>query len=331
MPDRRPQSVTEIEARTLGPPGVKGELRVLSMAVAEKRTDQERLHDQSERLFRVTAQLAKAPPTAEDIRLSFTEEDGSSFLSLPDHVTLGRVRCAGGTFEFKKNSRGEKSLVAFECTAKNPGEARRQFQSNVLPFIDYLSYWANCPIIVAAISVEDPKNLCTTMEYVSPYRSVTGYPHISNLQMEMLPVYAMYREAKNSHSDFYRFLCYYKILEGLLGKLRAELYNRAKHAGVKLTPLKEFVPNSSEIAHVHRSYIGTSVKRFFDEVMTPQFRNAVAHFATDDGGILNMSEPEHIQRYADIVFVSELCVREVIASHEKLLTELQRARSTGAS
>jgi len=45
---------------------------------------------------------------------------------------------------------------------------------------------------------------------------------------EMKPVYAMYREGKNSNSCFYGFLCYYKIMEGLLGGMRANAFARAK-------------------------------------------------------------------------------------------------------
>jgi methylamine utilization protein MauJ len=54
---------------------------------------------------------------------------------------------------------------------------------------------------------------------------------MSQLFGEMKPVYAMYREAKNTDSDFYKFLCCYKIMEGLLGKMLANAFARAKTAG----------------------------------------------------------------------------------------------------
>ena len=56
--------------------------------------------------------------------------------------------------------------------------------------------------------------------------------------------------------------------------------------------------------------------------MTPQLRNAIAHFITKDGAVLNLSALDQIDRYASILYVSELCVRTVIETHETWLAEL---------
>jgi len=295
----------DIPLEKLGPPGVKGGLHVLAIMPNEQRQGEARLHDQSERRFKVSGRLAKAPPANESIKGDFGTEDGCSYLILPDHAILSRVRCAEGIFEFKKNSLGEKSLVEFECTANNTTDARKKFQSAVLPFLDYISYVANCPIVVATLKVEDFKNDRTTIEYISPYRKVTINPHASDLLIELAPVYSMYREAKNSFSDFYKFLCYYKILEGLLVTLRANIFAKSRAQGITLESPREKVPYSPEIPLRYHSHIGAPVKSFFDSVLTPQFRNAVAHFVTDDGSILNMSAPEHIDSYSEILYISE--------------------------
>lgn len=317
-----PAPSTDIPIDRLGPPGVKGELHVLAIMANEQRSDENRLLDQTERPFKVFGQLSKNPPTTGNIKGDFGAKDGSSYLVLPDHAVMSRVRCAEGMFEIKKNSLGEKSLVEFECVATNPTEARRKFQTAVLPFLDYLAYLADCPVVVAMLRVEDPKNDRVSMEYVSPYRKTTVNPHVANLFLELAPVYAMYREAKNSYSDFYKFLCYYKILEGLLGTLRANVFSRARSEHVDLGRPKEIVPSSSEIHAPYQAHIGKPIKAFFDEVLTPQFRNAVAHFITDDGAVLNMSSPEHIDSYSEVLYVLELCVRTVIESHETLLRRL---------
>ena len=321
-----PAPSTEIPVDRLGPPGVKGELHVLAIMVNEQRNDNDRLQDQTERQFKVFGQLSKNPPAAENIKGDFGAEDGSSYLAIPGQAVMSRVRCAEGMFEIKKNNSGEKSLVEFECVATNTAEARRKFQTAVLPFLDYLSYLADCPVIVAMLRVEDIKNDRISMEYVSPYRKTTVNPHIANLFLELAPVYAMYREAKNSCSDFYKFLCYYKILEGLLGKLRVNVFSQARSAHIDLGRPKETVPASSEISIAYQSHIGKPIKAFFDGVLTPRFRNAVAHFITDDGAVLNMSLPGHIDSYGEVLYVLELCVRTVIKSHETLLSKLNSGR-----
>jgi hypothetical protein len=311
-----------IPAEKLGPAGVKGEFHILAIMENETRRDEDRLHDQSERQFKVAAQLSKSPPTIETIKGDFGVEDGSSYFLLPKGADLIKVGCPEGMFEIRKNQFSEQSLVHFECSATGTTEARKKFQSAVLPFLDYISYLVNCPLFVATLRIEDPKNDRIALEYISPYRKTTINPHIGAFPFELAPIFAIYREAKNSHSDFYKFLCYHKILEGLLGTLRAKVFARARKQGVTLQRPKDTVPASPEIAKDFQVHVGKSVKAFFDTVMTPQFRNAVAHFITTDGALLNMSSPTHIDNYAKICFISELCVRTVIQSHDKLLKEL---------
>jgi len=72
----------------------------------------------------------------------------------------------------------------------------------------------------------------------------------------------MYREAKNASSDFYRFLCYYKILEGLLGPMRADVYKRAATKGLEIRAPKQLVPAGSELPGALRSYAGKPIKVF---------------------------------------------------------------------
>lgn len=318
----------EIPSDELGPSGVKGELHLLNIMENEKRRDEDRLHDLTDRPFKVFGLLSKSPPATGNINFNFSAEDGNSYLALPDHAELSRVRCADGMFEFKKNSAGEKSIVEFDCVATSPVDAKRKFQTAILPFLDYLSFLADCPVVVAMLRVEDPRNDRISVEYVSPYHKTTVNPHLADLFLEMAPVYAMYREAKNSYSDFYKFLCYYKILEGLLGALRASVFSRARAEHVDLGRPKETVPSSSEIPAQYQEYIGKPIKAFFDVVLTPNFRNAVAHFITDDGAILNMSSPKHINNYGEILYVLELCVRTVIKSHEDLLRKLHSRHGT---
>lgn len=317
-----PAPSIEIPSDNLGLPGTKGQLHVLGILRNGQRRDEDRLYDQTERPFKVFGQLSKNPPSTGNIKGDFNAEDGNSYLALPDHAVFSRVRCADGVFEIKKNSAGEKSIVEFDCVATNPVNAKRKFQTSVLPFLDYLSFLANCPVVVGMLRVEDPKNDRTFIEYVSPYRKTMVNPHVANLFLELAPVYAMYREAKNSCSDFYKFLCYYKILEGLLGALRANVFSRARASHIDLPRPKETVPPYSEIPDKYKTHIGKPIKAFFDGVLTPKFRNAVAHFITDDGAVLNMSSPEHIDNYGELLYVLELCVRMVVESHEKLLRRL---------
>lgn len=313
----------EITVDKLGPPGVKGELHVLAMMENETRTDIERLHDKTQRFFKIAARLAKAPQPTGNIQGDFRPNDGSSYIQIPPDYVMSRVRCPDGMFEIKKNELGEQSLIEFECEANSLIEAKAKFMRAVMPFLDYQAFLANCPLFITTVRVEDATNLRTSIDYTAPYRTVVINPHIKFLPPELEPVYALYRDAKNSHSTFYTFLCYHKILEGLLGTMRANLRTRAAKKMVELTPRRELVPDTEEIPQTFRNYIGKPIKAFFDNVMTPQFRNAVAHFIAKDGSVLNLSSPEEADRYNSILYISELCVRVVIQGHEGWLAEME--------
>lgn len=306
----------------LGPPGVSGELVIVAIMENETRRDEDRLHDETARPFKVFARLGKTALVAESIKGDFGPEDGESYVVLPPEAVAGRVRWAGYMMEFRKNGRGEKSLAEFQCTATSLREAKSTFLKFALPFLDHLAYTMNCPVFVQTIRVEDVNNQVQSIDYVSPYRKAPVTQPLTEIPGELAPVFAMYREAKNSHSDFYKFLCYHKILDGLLGTLRASVNTRARKQKIELKRRRDLVPDHPEVAPAYRAHIGTPIKSFYDDVLTPQFRNAIAHFITKDGAILNLSDPTTLTRHMEIMFVSELCVRVLIESHLELLRQL---------
>ena len=290
-----PPVSTTLRPDQLGPAGMRGELHILGMVPGANRTDHERLTDTSRRHFTVSALLGRSHSPPGDIKGDFSSEDGSSYFLVPKGCVMSRVRCPEGVFDIKRNSRGEQAYVVFECDAAGVREAKELFLKVFLPFLDHQAFLANCPVVLGTLKVEDSANIRTALEYVSPYRRVTTQPHEKELRVELLPVYALYRDAKNSHSDFYTFLCYHKILEGLLGKMRASVRARAMKQKVQLTARRDLIPNSEHIPGEYKTWGGKPVKSFYDQVMTPQFRNAVAHFITVDGAVLNLSSPAELR------------------------------------
>ena len=319
---------SQIPVENLGPAGTRGELVVVAHMEHECRRDEDRLHDKQSRTFKVYARLGKTALVADSIKGDFGPEDGESYLHLPPTIVAGRVRLDGGLMEFTKNSKGEKSLVQFECAATSLQEAKSKFLEFSLPFLDYQAFVANCPIFIQSIRVEDLQNQTQSIDYTSPYRASYVSEHLIEVSKELAPVYAMYREAKNSHSDFYKFLYYHKIIDGMLGTLRTALNQRARKLKIELQRQRDLVPNDSEISPNYRVHVGTPTKAFFDNVLTPHFRNAIAHFITKDGAILNLSAPATIAKHAEIMYVSEVCVRALIEAHQKLSVQLIASNGT---
>jgi len=318
-----PAPTMEIPTEKLGPSGIPCQLHVLALFPNEVRRDEDRLNDKSPRAFKIVATLAKSPSTNERIDGDLKRDDGASYIMAPPGVEKIQLSGSGGSLQITKNQADELSFVECECVADSIFTARCLFQRAVLPILDHLAYLNNCPILIDKISYNDPKNGCQTVDFIGPYHKVPISKTVTVLQEKMRPVYSLYREAKNSFSDFYRFLCYYKILEGLLNSLRADYVQTAKAAGIDIKIPRQLVPDHPELQDHLREHVGKPLKAFFDNVLTPEFRNAVAHFGTTDHGVLDMSDPLHLAKYAGMIHISELCARVAIADHEALLSNIQ--------
>jgi len=238
----------KLKLESLAPPGIKGELVFLYLTKDEKKeNDQEKFKDISSRQFIVKAQLSKNSYIYEEsLQASVNEMNGNSFLKVPEYVLYSKVKTAEGEFNCLQNDVNELSGIEFHCIACSLQEAKSKFHKVVTPFIDHLSYQANCPIHIPLISSEDLKNRCIMINYTSPYPIAKLNPHESHLDTKMLPIYALYREAKNSDSCYYKFLCYYKILEGIYNHLRPEMYKKAREKNIEIQSQKEAVPDHPE-------------------------------------------------------------------------------------
>jgi hypothetical protein len=318
-----PDPKMEIPIEKLGPSGIPYQLHVLAIFPNDVRKDEDRLADNSQRVFKINATLSKTPSTNERIDGHITQKDGASYIMAPTGAERIQLSSSGGSFHIISNPSGELSFVEFKCVADSIFTARCLFQRAVLPVLDHISYLNNCPIMIDKISFNDEKNGCQTVDFVGPYQKLAINKTVTVLHEKLRPVYSLYREAQNSSSHFYKFLCYYKILEGLLTSLRADYIQTARLAGTEIKIPRQLVPDHPELQDHLREHVGTPLKAFFDKILTPEFRNAVAHFGTTDHGVLNMSDPVHLAKYAGMIHISELCARLAIADHETLLSNLQ--------
>lgn len=308
-------SNVDVPIESLGLAGMHGELVIVDVSPGETRSDDQRLRDKSDREFVVRGMLAKSPEPVGQVRASFQDDQGASFLLVPDRVLYSKVQTGEGIFHFNKNASNELSSVEFRCDANSITQARERFARVVLPFLDFLSFSGNCPVHVTQIVCEDPKNHLSSTDYVAPHRSVVTTPHVAPIREDLIPIFALYREAKNNASSYYKFLCYYKILEGIFGRLRPALFAEVKRSGTSLETVREVVPDNHELRSWNPTVVGRPIKAYFDDVLTPQFRHAVAHFALTAIAPLNLSDYLANYTFQKIALVAELSARIVIETH----------------
>ena len=315
------ETKANIPLKDLAPPGVKGELVSLFVRKEENRTDQDRLHDNNERTFVLKALLSKNATKGDGLKASVNLKEGSSFLMAHEDTLHAKVETKDGTFFFETNEQNELSGVTFECVASSPLEAKAKFHNIVVPFVDYLSYLANSPIHLPLTDCWDQKNELMLINYESPYPRTTVNPHTANIIEQLRPIYALFREAKNTDSSFYKFLCYYKILEGIYKHSRPALFTEARNESIKLTTQRELIPDNPELRSSYGKVIGTPIQPFYENVLQKEYRDSIAHFLLSDGSVLNVSDYQTSSNFSNIVFITELCCKTVIENHESYYRE----------
>ena len=314
-------TTTKVPLDKFGPPGTAGQLVVLDVIPGDTRSKGSRLRDDRKRPFEVSAILRKDALHDTNINLSVDVEQGSSYVLAEAEALESYITVRGQRLTLAHNSNRELSKLSYPCEATCGADALAQFHAIIGPILDHISFSADVPMHLTRTEWFDRNNQVRGYNYGAPYPSVR-LPHESQIVHRVEPLYALYREAKNAASPFYRFLCYYKILEGTYDHLRPDLFKRAKASGKAISTEKEQVPDHSELRLTHKDLIGAPINKIFNERFRKQFRDEVAHYLLDDGGVLKVSDHATAHRFESEILVVELCARVVIGVQERYERQL---------
>jgi hypothetical protein len=314
----------KIEREKLPPPSLVDYMVIVDEIEGDTRKDEDRLNDKSKRSFEVKALLSKELFFNQKVDFSIDEKVGNSFFVLPPNAVKVLIPNTFGVFACYKNEANELSLITTSIETNSWNEAFQIFFKVVSPFLDHLSFITNTPFIISKVFCRDVKNDLSVYSYEVPYFPVTISPNINSIPNELIPILSLYREAKNNVSSYYRFLCYYKILEGIFKYIRPKLFALAKEKNITIQPLKEKVPDHKELSHEHKSLVGNNIRKVFDDYLTNQFRNTVAHYLLDDGTILNVSDYYINNKFNNVLLLIELCVRRVIENQLNYFEQLYK-------
>jgi hypothetical protein len=144
----------------------------------------------------------------------------------------------------------------------------------------------------------------------------------------LFPAYGLYREALSNNSNYYRFLCFFKIMEGIIKSIRPQLFRLAGEQGITITKQKDLVPEDAELQRFQPEYIRRRIHELYNGEFQSEYRHCVAHFALDDGRVTNPSSQRERSRFANIVYLAQLCARELIRNQEGYFAQFFRAGGT---
>ncbi|MGH9757011.1 MAG: methylamine utilization protein MauJ [Candidatus Acidiferrales bacterium] len=146
-----------------------------------------------------------------------------------DKVLLQIVGPTGKGYRMtgETNDEGFLGKLVSELEADNAADAEHEMYGAITPFLSAWSMNADVPIHIETIQVTDLRTHVSSLRVYTPHfeMNMPGGP-VPFLQDNFCEYASIYREGLNTNSPFYRFLCFYKIIESLIAK-------RGREAGTK--------------------------------------------------------------------------------------------------
>ena len=307
---------SEFIFENLGYPGTQHELSFCLQTPDCTKTDAERLQDNTERPFEVTALLSKSPFSAGSLKTKYDATDGNSYFTfLSPRMT---VDTPWGAVSVYKNESDEASMISMKVQAHTARNALDSMQLAASAVLDYWSFESAVPAYIMHFRAHDITNEAEVFRVSAPFRVKPIGADDTEMPTPLRPVLALYREGLGSGSPVYKFFCFYKILEGYFKRLKPELATLFRESDIAYPGLKEVVPTFDDLDPIFSRYIGKNIKQFFDKVLTKQFRDAVAHFEKDGCSPLLMNTPDNTIGFHQVSTAAEICARTVIQSYHEV-------------
>jgi hypothetical protein len=258
-------------------------------------------------------------PDADQIRIVGITEDGQfEFIGLPNEKGyLGKIVTA----PFQAKDRGHAEEIAFRALASP---------------LSNMSLHLDIPLEIGYRETKELSNGSTSISFVSPYlEAPMAINPTSNFGPEFRSYAALYREALNTNSPVYQFLCLFKIAEALRAR-RKRLAREAKRTrtgysdpdeGLPSTPA-EIKPWLESLFYIRRQFDlstfesavpqdlrGRKASDVIENVLKP-LRVKAAHALFGSAGELPMSSDDltHTYSVTSRLLVTKCLVRRMLKS-----------------
>jgi len=205
------------------------------------------------------------------------------------HYGLRNDKAKKGTanlyLKHEEESRQIQRIIA-EIEEDTIDDALKFSSTFVQQFLDVLTYKKGIPLEIKRIEVLDRVSGKPIRNYVQiPYTSsVDVFPQ--DLESAPLvpdrikPLLRIFREAVNSNNVFYRFLCLFRLSEGI-EKIRSNNNKEAKLKGIPLKRAKTKVADNELTRHAFPNLINKPFSDFINYVRE-KYRLNIAHLNIDD-------------------------------------------------
>jgi hypothetical protein len=193
---------------------------------------------------------------------------------------------------------------------------------SVAGLLGVLSFQGNTPLHVDREILRDPESGWTRFWVLLPAADARMGPLRVRLVPLLRPVYALWRESRNSRSYFYKFLCLFKIVEGLQESILPSVYKESTRRGKHFEAVSRVVPDEPHIKALTPEFVGKKFTRVRDE-LNGQYRHALAHFGLDHTAPLDLDDPKTRHEYERLFPVVDHMAAALIRDAERLFLDLE--------
>jgi len=227
-------------------------------------------------------------------------------------------------------------ITAQQIWGKNHVDAELVAYRALTPFLSSWSTTLDIPIVVETIQVTDPSTYTESLRLHRPFRDMMPIGGVGPILTEEYSRFAsVYREALNSNSPLYRFLCFYKLIESLHCRQKMLAfeakasggYPKKRQEDVKLSietitgiitwvyPWEEMPINDLLLTQLLPSEaVGKKFRTIFNSVLEP-IRNTIAHALMGSGEIKTVADRlEDVENISKWLPLLRLWSRVLLAS-----------------
>lgn len=238
--------------------------------------------------------------------------------------------------KYQNNDKGLLEAVKFSLHHNNKNQAIT-ICYDILSML--LSYWSLNTLsgyIIRGLLLIDVKHQVRWQQLeFKPTPVPLFIPTLFQIDSDNEAVFSLYREGSNSASVFYKFICYYKILEAWalhhsIFKQNSDYIkiNKLSIQRVKRTITQEILNFSCLSFNEPKQYFNKSFKQFYNELNS--YRVKTAHFISRQGDILNFDKYETLKDYYPITNLLDIVVKTILEDEIAIMNEIYRFEKSNA-
>ncbi len=249
----------------------------------------------------------------------------------PQDVEQLLIQTVGNKFQFIGSGNDEGLLGKFvaEFESENMQTAENEAYGALAPALSAWSLNADVPVSIETIQVTDLTTHVSSLRVRTPHFEMNFGGGVPAFTDEFAQYASIYREGLNTNSSFYRYLCFFKIIESIIAR-RARQAGERRHAGLDPRTTYERLPSTKEeqlallgcLYNWRKSWddmaltqifvpeiVGRKITAILADHLRP-LRLGIAHSLLEQGEItIVLDNIEHIQQVNKWLPLCRICAR----------------------